>query len=223
MKLNLLPLLLSLLAFTFSVQAQTAPTDKPVDPAPQEKSSTAAYPDLLAKLKEGDTKIDYRALRMAYTQTKEYSPYGTGSDETTPMFKALNDKKYKDALKLAEEILKDNYVEMNSHYVASLAHESLGNKEKAEFHKAVFLGLVNSIIGGKDGKSAKTAYEVISVPEEYVIVNILKYQRGSQSLVNEDGHKFDVLTVTHRETKETVRLYFNVDLVFKGYEKIFGK
>lgn len=182
-----------------------------------------SYEELLAKLKSGDTKIDFKSLRMAYAETKEYSPYGVGNDKINPMFKALENKKYEDALKLADEILKTNYVEMNSHFIASAANSALGNKEKSDFHRSVFLGLVNSIVEGKDGKSAKTAYEVISVPEEYVILYTLGYKRGSQALVEEGGHKFDVLTVTDSKTNETAKLYFNVDTVFKGYGKIFGK
>ncbi len=217
MKTKLIALLICFAA-AVSVHAQSSQTEsKP------EKSQTPTYADLSAKLKNGDTKIDFLALRMAYTETKEYSPYGTGSDETRPMFKAFGDKKYKDALKLADKILKENYVEMNAHYISSLANDALGDKEKAAFHKAVFLGLINSIIGGKDGKSAKTAYEVISVPEEFVVVNTLGWQRGDQALATEDGHKFDVLTVKNPKTNETVKMYFNIDTVFKGYGKIFGK
>lgn len=218
MKTKLIALLICLAAAAAAIQAQNNQTvSKP------EKSQALNYADLATKLKNGDTKIDFLALRMAYTETKEYSPYGTGADETNPMFKAFGDKKYKDALRLADKILKENYVEMNAHYISSLANDALGNKEKATFHKEVFLGLINSIVAGKDGKSAKTAYGVISVPEEYVVLRTLGWQRGEQALITEDGHQFDVLTVKNLKTNEIVKMYFNIDTVFKAYGKIFGK
>lgn len=197
--------------------AQTSPTPQ------QGADKKATYDELLAKLKAGDTSIDFRALRISYTETKQYSPYGTDSEQRRKLFKAVNDKKYKDALKVADEILDTNYVDMNAHMGASISYRELGDETKAEFHKAVFRGLVESILNGADGKSPQTAYVVICVPEEYVIVNYLGYQRGSQALVNKEGHQFDVLTVTDPDRGKSVELYFNIDFVWKGYDKIFGK
>ena len=213
-KINLRVLILCVAAFCNVALAQTKLG---------ETAKMPSYEELVAKLKGGDTRIDYKSLRMAYTETKDYSPYGTGSDKTNGMFQALSDKKYKEALKLADEILKTNYVEMNSHLVSAEANDALGNKEQAEFHKAVFLGLMNSIIGGRDGKSVASSYEVISVPEEYVIMFTLGYKVKSQGLINKDGHKFDLLSGVNTKTNETTDLYFNIDTVFKGYGKIFGK
>lgn len=218
MKNKITALFLGLAAFAVAVQAQTKPADDK-----QVKSPASSYSTLLAKLKGGDTNIDYRNLRMSYTETKDYSAYGLDAEERNKLLRTFNDKKYADALKMAEKILETNYVEMNSHFVAFAAYEKLGDAKKSAFHKTVFSGLMNSIVNGKDGKSSKTAYEIICVPEEYLVLNFLGYQRGTQSVVNEDGHQFDVLSVTKTDTKETTKLYFNIDVVWKGYEKMLGK
>lgn len=227
MKINLITLLLCFSAFSFSILAQDKPVVQPTPKDEQTKTETKPtakdYENLLAKLKSGDTRIDYKALRMAYTETEDYSPYGIDADERTAIFKALNDKKYKDVIKAADKVLAANYVEMNAHYASAVANGELGDTKKADFHKAVFLGLIDSIVRGKDGKTAKTAYEVICVPEEYMLLNYFGYRRGSQALANENGSKFDILTVTDPEKNETFKLYFNIDIVWKGYEKVFGK
>jgi hypothetical protein len=187
-----------------------------------DKSPSKTYEALLSKLKDGDTTIDYKALRMSYTETKDYSSYGTDPELRSKLFKANADKKYSDAISIADIILKTNYVDINAHFVAYIAHRESGDAKKSKFHKAVFDGLVNSILNGADGKSAKTAFTVICVPEEYVVINFLGYKRGSQALVVEDGHRFDILTVTD-DANTTHKLYFNIDIVWKGYEKMFSK
>lgn len=208
-------LLLSVLFLFTSVSLAQTPAKTADTPAP-------SYEDLVAKLKAGETGIDYKALRMAYTQTKNYSAYGTDAEEKNKLFKALSEKRYKDVLPVAEGILKTNYVDMNAHFTSFVAYRELGDAEKSEYHKTVFKGLIDSILNGADGKSAKTAYVVIYVPEEYVVLNYLGHKRGDQALVMEDGHRFDILTVTS-ESNETLKLYFNIDIVWKGYEKMFSK
>lgn len=212
MRNKILTLTVCFLFLTIAAQAQKTTTE-----------TSLKYADYLAKLKDGDTNIDFKAMRLAYTETNEYSAYGIDSKKRTAMFKALEDKKYKDALKIAEEVLKTNYVEMNAHFIASVSYEELKETSKSEFHKKVFLGLLGSIVKGADGKSAKTAYVVICVPEEYVVLSYLGFTSKGQALASENGSRFDILTAYNEEKKETSKIYFNIDIVFKGYEKIFGK
>ena len=213
------------LFLNIAAQAQGLPSEQPkqTDVKAAQKLTAKDYDDLLAKLKKGDTAIDFTKLRFAYAETKDYSPYGIGADEKKALFDAFNGKKYEEALKKAEEILKTNYVEMNAHFVAFVSNQELGKSEKSEFHRKVFTGLINSILDGADGKTAKTAYKVICVPEEYVVLNFLGLRRTSQALTDENGSKFDILTVVDNKTNESAKLYFNIDTVWKGYEKVLGK
>lgn len=222
---KILTLAMCFLFLSIAAQAQGLPSAPPkqTDVKAAQKLTAKDYDDLLAKLKKGDTAIDFAKLRFAYTETKHYSPYGIGADEKNALFDALNGKKYEDALKKAEDILKTNYVEMNAHLIAFVSNRELGEPEKSEFHKKVFTGLINSILDGADGKTAKTAYKVICVPEEYVVLNFLGLRRTSQALTDENGSKFDILTVIDSKTNESAKLYFNIDTVWKGYEKVLGK
>jgi Domain of unknown function (DUF4919) len=221
-KIKFATLFLSLFIFALTAPAQDAAKIEAGKTA-QDKATAKDYEDLLGKLKKGETGIDFRKLRFAFTETKNYSPYGNRSGDATKMSQLYREKNYKEALKSAEKVLETSYVDINAHFVAAISNNELGNSEKAEFHKKVYLGLINSIISGRDGKSARTAFEVIYVPEEYSVLSYLGYQRGSQALVNENGSKFDVLTVTNPQNNETLKLYFNIDTVWKGYEKVFGK
>ena len=111
---------------------------------------------------------------------------------------------------------------MNAHFVAFIANRDLGDTKRAEHHKVVFAGLLGSIMSGADGKTPASAYHVICVPEEYVLLSYLGHKKQSQALFNEGGSKFDILTVTD-EKGATQKLYFNIDVVWKGYEKLYKK
>jgi hypothetical protein len=194
----------------------------------KQPSQTAAkytakdYQEMLAKLKGGETNIDYKALRMAFAETKEYSYSGPDKAEREKFFKSFGDKNYKEALKQVEKFLETNYVDANAHYVAFNSAKELKDDKKAEFHKAVLLGLLNSIKSGNDGRSEKTPFYVITIDEEYTLLKFLGLQRGSQGLNHIDGHTFDVLTVTDPKTGETIKLYFNIDVVWAAETKLFG-
>jgi hypothetical protein len=182
----------------------------------------AKYDELLAKVQGGDTKIDYKALRMAYSQTKDASPYGSDRDTRSAMNKALADKKYKDAIKSADQILKEDYTNPFAHLANAIAYRELNDTAKADYHKAVYLGLVNSIIAGADGKTPTTAFTVISTEEEYSVMQAFGYPVGGQSLVNKDGHTYDVLHGTDPKTSEKVDVYFNIDIVWAMETKMFS-
>lgn len=198
-------------------EGQTKPDAKTV-----KKYSAKDYDDLLVKLKSGDTNIDYTALRMAFTETKDYSYHGPEKTEREKFFQPFNDKKYKDALKQAEKFLEKNYLDANAHFVAYNSAKELKDEKKAEFHKAVLLGLSNSIKNGNDGLSAKAPFSVITIDEEYTLMRFLGYKLSSQSLQNSDGHTFDVMTATDPKTNAQVKLYFNIDVVWAAETKLFG-
>ena len=94
-------------------------------------------------------------------------------------------------------------------------YEEMGATEKAEFHKAVFLGLVRSILNSGDGKSLEKAWVVINVREEYVLLRVLGFRPSGQSLVNQNGHSYDVMKVKNAEDGTEQTIYFNVDIPFK--------
>lgn len=179
------------------------------------------YAQLLAKLKNGDTSIDFKELRLSSVESDDADTGEADRDLRRKLFEAYDAKNYKDAIKAGEAALKSGYLDIETHLVMALANREAADVKKFEFHKAVYLGLLNSILASGDGKSAKTAFVVINVGEEYAVLNALELKRGSQSLQNVDGHKYDVLNVTDTKTNERKDVFFNIDIVWAGYDKIF--
>jgi hypothetical protein len=199
---------------TKPAQAQEAkPTQPPQTQPPQSPpAARSSYADMLDKLKKGDLTVNFRDLRMAYTETKDYSPYGR--PDTRAMFDALRAREFDKALSEAESILSKNYVNLNAHFVAFVAHRESGRAAKADFHKAVFEGLIKSIMGPGDGKKVETAWTVISTDEEYVVLNYLGLRPAGQALLHDKGHSYDAMTATDPKTNERVTYYFNIDMPF---------
>jgi hypothetical protein len=175
------------------------------------------YGALLAKVKGGDLSIDFQKLRFSYMESPEYKKAKDTSGEDRLMWKAFNADDYKEAIKNADAVLASEFVNLDAHFVASASYDKLGDAKQSDFHRAVFVGLIKSITDLGDGKSTKTAYVVINVHEEYVVLNVLGLRRGNQALVAEDGHSYDRLTTTDPKTNQTVTLFFNVDIPMKHY------
>ena len=186
-------------------------------PAAAAQDRPSEYAVLLASLKAGKTDIDYTRLRLSYMDSPEYKAARDVSNSEEVMSDALNKKDYPAALKDAEAVLESNYVNIDAHFVALVANKEMGAMDKAEFHRTVFRGLVNSIRNSGDGKSLETAWVVINVHEEYVMLRVLGFRPSQQSLVNQNGHAYDVMKVKNAEDGTEQTFYFNVDIPFKHY------
>ena len=184
------------------------PTD---DPGPKTLES---YEVLLKKVKDFDRNINFTDLRMAYCKSDLYNPYEMHLNEKKQMNKAIQEKRYNDAIKIAEGILEKDYLDIESHFACMIAFKELENSAKFEYHSFVAEGLVNSILDSGDGKSFKTAYKVINVREEYIALNMLGYKQKEQCCVEKNGHRYDVLTVVNLATKKEEKIYFNIDIPF---------
>src|SRR5205809_4991420 len=80
---------------------------------------------LLEKAKKGDPKVDFQALRMAFTETTAYAPYSPSSAERDAMFDALDKQDYSKAAQMAEKVLQKNFVDIKAHSVAAQANREL--------------------------------------------------------------------------------------------------
>ncbi|HVF45471.1 MAG TPA: DUF4919 domain-containing protein [Pyrinomonadaceae bacterium] len=198
---------------TQTPQATPAPAATPKQGA-SPKATAARYWELLDKLKRGERDVDFTELRMSYTETADYNPYGDNSDARRAMFAALRTSKWDDALSQSAKILEKNYADIDGHVGAYSANRQRGDAAKADFHKYVFLGLIESVRSGGDGSSAERAIVVISTDEEYALLSFLGLQRTNQALLNSGGHAYDRLAAVDPETKKTYYFYFRIDIPF---------
>ena len=174
-------------------------------------AATASYEKALQQLKSGYLKLDFKALRLDCAASKYECQ--ADADEVKLLFSLLNDKKFDQALKKVNQILEKVFVDAELHYIAFTANSESGNKEKAEFHKAVIRGLLDSIQENKHGHSEEDAFVVINVHEEYTFLRFSNMQVTKQSLSHKDGHTYDIMVCKDMSDKgREVTAYFNVDI-----------
>jgi hypothetical protein len=128
------------------------------------------------------------------------------------------EKRCDEAIKIADAILAATYLSPDTHAAKSSCYRIAGDNAKADFHKAIYLGLINSILAKGDGNSPETAYTVVTVEEEYAVMRALGFTVWAQAFVHQGEHVFDTLAGTDDKTKTTAKLYFNVDIPL-GNEK----
>jgi hypothetical protein len=175
----------------------------------------------------GDEKVASKAfkeLRFAYTETPQYNPYGGVKTKIGGnMLTAVNNKEYKKALEYAEKILKENYVDIDAHMVASTAYREMGNQEKADYHQAIFSLLFLSMLHDRHGDKLETAIEVISTDEEYSFLNFSGLKTRHQALLQANGHNYDRLTVVDPVSSKTSEIYFCIDRQFNWFRNSLKK
>jgi hypothetical protein len=186
-----------------------------VIPYQAQGTAKAEYESLTERVKSGDPNVDFGRLREAYAASSEYSPPGN-AEARKAMYDALNNKKYPEAMNVAQKALKESYLDIDAHHVLSIAYRESNDPIRADFHHGVAGGLMNAILKSGDGKSLQTAMVVLATHEEYIILSVLALRPGSQSLQKKGGHVYDVLNAVSTETNKSATLYFNIDKPF-GY------
>ena len=179
---------------------------KPVEKVP--------YDVLLEKVKQRDASVNFQELRLAYTETKQYNPYGGDREMRKAMFAALNGNEYDQALISSEKILAANYLDILAQLGAYVANRELGHADKADYHQNIASKLLKSISDSGDGKTMATAFVVISTDEEYALFNYMGVRATTQALIEDKSHHYDKMTVKDPKTEQEVTYYFNIDKPF---------
>ncbi|MCA1622044.1 MAG: DUF4919 domain-containing protein [Acidobacteria bacterium] len=194
------------------------PKPLPSEPTPASLEAKKKYEAMLEKAKKGEGEVDYRALRFTFFETPEFNPL-SGMLVYRPLWGALAQSNWPEAVKQAEAVLSKTYVDVNAHMVAYVAHRQQGDEEKAKYHHRWAEGLLASIKAGGDGKTTGTAWHVISTSEEYALFRSMNLNPVGQALKHENGHSYDEITVVDPRTREQTRYYFNIDKPFSAYAR----
>ena len=131
------------------------------------------------------------------------------------MNRAAGERRYEDAIELAQKIIDAGFVNIEAHSIAAMACEALSKPQEAAFHKRVASALVQSILASGDGKTKQTAFEVIGTHEEHVILSIMGLPPfGTQSLITGKPHNYDTIQVDDPKTGGKVVVWFNIDAFY---------
>ena len=178
-------------------------------PAPAAAQPT--YESLLEKARKGDPGLDFTALRMA-SAARLAKASAADPELRKKMFEALRKDQLAAVIDIGNQVLAQNYLDIDAHMFVASAYEKNHEPEKAAPHRTMGNGLMKSILASGDGRSFKTAFVVISVEEEYSVLKHYRLRSDKQDLVTADGHSYDVLTA-QTDKHEEATVYFNIDKV----------
>ena len=186
---------------------------------PQDGDEFAKF---VERAESGATDIDFLAMRNAWVQSATYLRVSKSTEQLAalrkPMFEAL-DKDPGAARDYARKILAINYIDLDAQMVMKQTCQKLGDKDCYDRYHYVEIGLLKSIAGSGDGRSCATAWEVVSVDEEYFILNVMGFRLDRQ-LGPGPGGMCDTMIGT--QDGKSVTYYFGVEKAFEGYRRFMN-
>ncbi|MCE7963192.1 MAG: DUF4919 domain-containing protein [Acidobacteria bacterium ACB1] len=180
------------------------------------KPDNSPYRQMMAKIKAGDTTVDFVKFRAAYLDWTLDECNVSDAPNRDKMVEAFETKDYKAAIPKALAVLEYEYANRGLHAALAIAYKETGDAEKEKFHSEIAKKLFDGLLKSGDGLTPKTAYRVHSIREEYQVMSALGYKVASQSLVfDKEYGVFDVLAGKNEAGKDG-SFYFNITDVWVG-------
>ena len=155
----------------------------------ENKSSNYYYPSLIKRLQENDTMLNLPEYLHAYYGTalqKDYKPYGlTSQDEKLHEFykkDSLVGSEVQDYIKVARKALQESPVDLGLMLLLAYAYHQSGDDATAIKISANVRGLLTAILTTGDGQRCESAFHVIAISHEYVMLNLFGLETTSQTL-----------------------------------------
>ena len=151
------------------------------------------YPTLLRRAREMDPSLDFAALRLAYSASPGYAPYEPSSHahRLRTVRDALNEEKFGEAVEPCEASVGEYFFDPKMHVLCSYANSRAGNDGASAMHEFAADGLLASVRSSGDGRSPETAYEVVTIAEEYALLWVDGQLLMEQGLMRHEGHSYD--------------------------------
>ena len=163
---------------------------------------------------------DYSQLRKTIGWSDDYSSMCMAGRPLAEMAKAMNSKEWNKAVDIGDAWLNKCPIDIRVDYLAGISMEELGNENGARNHYRWMIGFMDDLVASGDGKTPETAYEVISVSEEYDARYIFGLEKKSQALIS-DPVMCDLITAVDENGKE-VSICFNPAAHFARLSEILS-
>ena len=114
---------------------------------------------------------------------------------------------------IALQILSTEYINLLGHKFLRQSCAKLNDDPCKKRHHFIEFGLLQSITSSGNGKTCDTAWEVVTVEEEYFILNMLGVKPNQQALSTSASHRCDEMHINDNNGSEKT-YYFNIDAMF---------
>lgn len=167
-----------------------------------------------------DSPPDFKALRETYGLRSDFSKLCDREYPVKKITSAYDEGNFKEGVDLGAAWLSHCPVDSRIHTLVGYGFHKLGDEKSAEMHVRWSIGLVQSILNSGDGKTPKTPFVTISIPEEYAVLNRLELQPKNQALLM-GPPMLDAITAVDADGSEKT-IYFNPALHFVRLEAMLS-
>ena len=190
------------------------------------KTNREQYARLCERLESGDTTLtsdQYATVYYGFAAQSRYNgSLGYGEEDAMAL---IEQDKPQEAFALCERILSKAPVSLQGHMTLLLAAGRAAIPPEQALRYAIrFDGLLDAVFRSGDGHSIQTAFRVLSVADEYVVMQALGVESMlSQNLIEEHEKHYDRIEISGATGYEGDEIYFDVSLPMKHLDKVFGK
>lgn len=172
------------------------------------------YAALVIAAKDGDPGTDYTAMRQAYAMVAEYDPFG---EKTNVLMRdgqaAYVAKDCKTALEKFKAAIALNFTLSDAHALSADCLEQAGDKAGEAREEAIAQGLFNSLLSSGDGESPATAFRIVTMHEETVILAVAGVNGTKKTTITTDQGPVEKIDITDQETGKKGAVFFNTGVV----------
>jgi len=194
-----------------------APDYKMIESVTKDSTTAYFYPKLMSRLLEYDSTLtlqDYRCLYFGYIYQKEYKPYWQSSQEKELLqyyqSSEIKEKDYAKIINLATQSINEFPFDLRQmNYLAYIYHLKGDNQMQKKVSRK-FGCIMDAIMSSGDGKTCETAFHVISVGHEYVLLNLFQFEFKSQSLTGNCDYM-----ALKKDDRNIEGIYFNIAKLFE--------
>jgi len=165
---------------------------------------------------------DFIALRQAYAESLEHDPYAQKGELPSALARLREAVSGSDNRRIAAEaeaVLTLNPTFLRAHMAASAAYERLGDAMQAERHRCFVQGWLDALVAAGDGRSIATAFPVLSLDEEFALLQVAGWEAVGRRAAEENGHVFDIFETRRLEDGTLAVVCFNIDLIVRSIQE----
>lgn len=177
------------------------------------------YAKLVRRAALHDESVDFATLRLAYLTSAARKTEGDTDALRKALFEAVNANDDQRVLDAAIALVSADYIDMYGHKFLRQVCAKLHDDACAEQGRFVEFGLLRSITDKGDGTTCQTGWPVVTIKEEYFMLDMIGVRLKLQSLVN-GPPSCDVMDTTDDQGHDAT-YNFRIEAVLKDEQSMF--
>ncbi|MBW1879479.1 MAG: DUF4919 domain-containing protein [Deltaproteobacteria bacterium] len=168
------------------------------------------FETLLEEALADPERADFVTLRMAYAQSLAYLPFGREQGEVEELHRRMAAERWDEALDLVELLLESDPLSIPLRFAYAHVLEEDNDEVEAGFQRTFANGLLRTVLGSGDGRTAESAIQVLDMREMYLVLDVMGLRAIRSQLTQAGTEWIDQVGAKGRDGERDV--FFNVSI-----------